>query len=62
MNYRNLITTLTRLCKEEYYELFFQDSKKDSKKVWEGTRSIVSTTNKKSIQNVNSNIDNETIT
>ena len=31
-NYRNLTTTLTRVCKEYYYKLFFQDNKKDSKK------------------------------
>ena len=62
-NYRNLTTTLTRVCKEYYYKLFFQDNKKDSKKkVWEGIRSIVSITNKKLIQNINLNIDNETIT
>ena len=34
-NYRNLTTTLTRVCKEDYYKPFFQDNKKDSKKVWE---------------------------
>ena len=61
-NYRNLTTTLTRVCKEEYYKSFFQNNKKDSKKVWEGVRSIVSITNKKSIQNINLNIDKETIT
>ena len=61
-NYRNLTTILTRVCKEEYYKSFFQDNKKDSKKVWEGIRSIVSVTNKKSRQNINLNIDNETIT
>ena len=41
---------------------FFQDNKKDSQKVWKRTRSIVSITNKKSIQNINLNIGNETIT
>ena len=61
-NYRNLTTILTRLCKEDYYKSFFQDKKKDSKKIWESIRSIGSVTNKKSIQNVNLNIDNETIT
>ena len=61
-NYRNLTTTLTKVCKEEHYKSFFHDNKKDSKKVWEGIRSIVSITNKKSIQNINLNIDKETIT
>ena len=50
------------MCKEDYYKSFFQDSKKDSKKIWQGIRSIVSVTNKKSKQNINLNIDNETIT
>ena len=61
-NYRNLTTILTRVCKEDYYKSFFQDNKKDSKKIWQGIRSIVSVTNKKSKQNINLNIDNETIT
>ena len=61
-NNRNLTTILTRVFKEEYYKSFFQDNKKDSKKVWEGIRSIVSVTNKKSMQNTNLNIDNETAT
>ena len=61
-NYRNLTTILTRVCKEDYYKSFFQDNKKDFKKIWEGIRSIVSVTNKKSIQNINLNIDNKTIT
>ena len=33
-NYRNLTTILTGVCKEEYYKSFFQDNKKDFKKVW----------------------------
>ena len=61
-NYWNLTTILTRACKEDYYKSFFQDNKKDSKKIWEGVRSIVSVTNKKSVQNINFNTDNETIT
>ena len=35
---------------------------KKIKKIWEGIRSIVSVTNKKSIHSINLNIDNETIT
>ena len=30
-NYRNLTTILTRVCKENYYQSFFQDNKNDSK-------------------------------
>ena len=59
-NYRNLTTVLTKVCKEDYYKSFFQDNKKDSKKIWECIRSIVSVTNKKLVQNINLNIDNET--
>ena len=61
-NYRSLTIILTRVCKEEYYKSFFQDNKKDSKKVREGVRLIASVTNKKLIQNINLNIDNDTIT
>ena len=35
---------------------------KKIKKIWEGIRSIVSVTNKKSIHSINLNIDNETTT
>ena len=48
-NYRNLTTILNRVCKQNYYKSFSQDNKKDSQKIWEGARSIVSVTNKKSI-------------
>ena len=61
-NYRSLTIILTRVCKEEYYKSFFQDNKKDSKKVREGVRLIASVTNKKLIQNIDLNIDNDTIT
>ena len=40
-NYRNFTTTLTRVCKEEYY------NKKDSKKVWEGITLIIIVTDEK---------------
>ena len=63
--YRNLTTILTRVCKEEYYKLFFQDNKNDFKKIWEGiriTKSVVRITNKTLIKNISLNIDNETIT
>ena len=60
-NYRNLTITLTRISKEKYYKSFFEDNKKDSKKVWEGIRSIINVKNEKS-SNISLNIDNETIT
>ena len=61
-NYRNLTITLTRISKEKYYKSFFEDNKKDSKKVWEGIRSINNVKNEKSSNNISLNIDNETIT
>ena len=61
-NYRNLTITLTRISKEKYYKSFFEDNKKDSKKVWEGIRSIINVKNEKSSNNISLNIDNETIT
>ena len=38
---RNLLTFSSTVCIEKYYKLFFQENKKDSKKVWEGIRSTV---------------------
>ena len=61
-NYRNLTVTLTRISKEKYYKSFFEDNKKDSKKVWEGIWSIINVKNEKSSNNISLNIDNETIT
>ena len=41
---------------------FFEENKKDSKKVSEGIMLIVNVTNKNSIQNLSLNINDETIT
>ena len=40
---------------------FFEENKKDSKKVSEGIMLIVNVTNKNSIQNISLNINDETI-
>ena len=37
--------TLTRVSKEKYYKSFFEDNKKDSKKVWESIESIINVKN-----------------
>ena len=44
------------------FGLKISENTPDSKKIWEGIRSIVSATNKKSIQKINFKIDNEIIT
>ena len=56
---------LNRECKEEYCKSFFQENqrkKKKSTKVCTGITSILSVTNKSSIQSISLNKDNETIT
>ena len=46
--YRNQIVTLTRVCKENYYQSFFFDNNKtNSKKIWSGIRSILNMKNTK---------------
>ena len=56
------VVNSTKVCKEEYYMSFFEENKKDSKKVSEGIMLIVNVTNKNSIQNLSLNINDETIT
>ena len=38
---RNLITSLIRKSKSDYYVAYFEENKTDSKKTWEGIRNIV---------------------
>ena len=45
--YRNQIVTLTRVCKENYYQSFFENNKTNSKKIWSGIRSILNMKNTK---------------
>ena len=60
-NYRSLATIWIRVWKEQYCKSFFQENKKKSMKVWTGIRSILSVTNKSSIQSISLNIDNDEI-
>ena len=45
--YRNQIVTLTRVCKENYYQSFFENNKTNSKKIWSAIRSILNMKNTK---------------
>ena len=42
--YRNQIVTLTRVCKENYYQSFLENTKTNSKKIWSSIRSIMKNT------------------
>ena len=42
-NYRNLLSTLLKRAKEEYFTNFFNENIKDIKKTWKGIKSLVST-------------------
>ena len=43
---RNLITSLIRKSKSDYYVAYFEENKSDSKKTWEGIRNIVNVSKK----------------
>ena len=45
--YRNQIVTLTCVCKENYYQSFFENNKTNSKKIWSAIRSILNMKNTK---------------
>ena len=45
-NKRNLITTLIRSSKSQYYKDFFNEHCKNAKKTWEGIRSIIKVSTK----------------
>ena len=38
--YRNHVVTLFRICKENYYKEYFEDNRKNAKKLWSGIRSM----------------------
>ena len=59
-NYRNVTVTLARISKKKDYKLFFEDNKKDSKKVWECIQLLIDVKNKRPSHNISVNIDNET--
>ena len=45
-NKRNLITSLVRTSKSEYYKNYFSENCKNAKKIWEGIRSIIKVSTK----------------
>ena len=46
-NYRNLLSTLLKRAKEEYFTNFFNENIKDIKKTWKGIKNLVSMKQKK---------------
>ena len=46
--YRNMIVTLLRRSKENYYKNYFDKNKTDIKKTWDGIRDILAVSKKKS--------------
>ena len=40
-HYKNIINKLTRINKRNFYKSFFEEHKNDSKRTWDGIRSII---------------------
>ena len=59
--YKNTIHKLTRINKSEYYKHYFEEHKNNSKKTWDGIRSIISlkTNSHKQIRSININYKTE---
>ena len=55
--YENTIHKLTRISKSDYYKRYFEEHKNNSKKTWDGIRSIISlkTNSHKQIRSININ-------
>ena len=55
--YKNTIHKLTRINKSDYYKRYFEEHKNNSKKTWDGIRSIISlkTNSHKQIRSININ-------
>ena len=60
--YRCHIVNLSRICKEKYYHEFFKANRIDSKKVWDGIRSLINTKKQKYHKQISLDIDNVTVT
>ena len=60
--YRNQIVNLKRICKEDYFKNFFMQNRINSKKVWDGIRTLINTKKRKSSNQINLNINDKTIT
>ena len=59
--YRNHLTTLLRITKDEYYKTHFQENKKDLKTVWKTIKEIINVKTKNDVP-INSLLIGETIT
>ena len=59
--YRNHLTTLLRITKDEYYKAHFQENKKDMKTVWKTIKEIIDVKTKNDVP-INSLLIGETIT
>ena len=59
--YRNHVVTLSRICKGNYCNKYFEDNRKNARKLWSEIRSIINVKNKK-IQNNSLTIDSKTVT
>ena len=55
--YRNHGVTFSRICKENYYQEYFEDNRKNADKFWSGIRSITNIKNKK-LQNISKTVTN----
>ena len=61
-HYRNQIINLTRICKEQYFKEFFANNKKNSKKIWDGIRTILNTKKQKSFKQITLSINKIKVT
>ena len=59
--YRNHLTTLPRITKNEYYKTHFQENKKDLKTVWKTIKEIINVKTKNDVP-INSLLIDEKIT
>ena len=57
---RNIITSLIRKSKCDYYVSYFEENRTDSKKTWEGIRSIVNISKKNKVVPIQLRFKNET--
>ena len=61
--YRNKITELLRISKQTYYQNYFEQNKKNSKRIWEGIHEIVSSRKSKKDSSISTIVvDGNTIT
>ena len=61
-NYRNQIVTLNCLCKENYFKIYFETNKNDSKRIWyDGIKTLIKTKiSKTGSHHITLNVDNKT--